>query len=127
MTASGRVSRNTRATSSSRVMSRSFRVIAETTPTPDRRSTTAEPSCPDAPVIKKRIMPRRTLARASDYDTIAQRAKDARHRGGCSLKMELVDTLIVGGGVTGLATAYELANRGLAVVLAERHGRFGQE
>lgn len=41
--------------------------------------------------------------------------------------MELVDTLIVGGGVTGLAAAHELANRGLAVVLAERHGRFGQE
>ncbi len=41
--------------------------------------------------------------------------------------METVDTLIVGGGVTGLATAHELAARGVSVVVAERHPRFGQE
>ena len=38
-----------------------------------------------------------------------------------------IDTLIVGGGVTGLATAAELAGAGLTVAVAERHGRFGQE
>jgi len=38
-----------------------------------------------------------------------------------------IDTLIVGGGVTGLAAAAELAAAGLAVAVAERHGRFGQE
>jgi L-2-hydroxyglutarate oxidase LhgO len=59
------------------------------------------------------------------YDTIAQ--KNRRTLEGATLKMETVDTLIVGGGVTGLAAAHELANRGISVVLAERHGRFGQE
>jgi len=38
-----------------------------------------------------------------------------------------LDTLIVGGGVTGLAVAAELAVTGLSVAVAERHGRFGQE
>jgi L-2-hydroxyglutarate oxidase LhgO len=41
--------------------------------------------------------------------------------------METVDTLIVGGGVTGLAAAAELAAAGLAVAVAERHPRFGTE
>src|SRR6185503_13913570 len=41
--------------------------------------------------------------------------------------MESIDTLIVGGGVTGLAVAAELAATGLTVAVAERHGRFGQE
>ncbi|HEU4936313.1 MAG TPA: NAD(P)/FAD-dependent oxidoreductase [Vicinamibacterales bacterium] len=41
--------------------------------------------------------------------------------------METVDTLIIGGGVTGLAAAYELATAGTSVVIAERHPRFGQE
>src|SRR4051812_36213395 len=41
--------------------------------------------------------------------------------------MELVDTLVIGGGVTGLAVAHELAARGVSVVVAERHQRFGQE
>ncbi len=39
----------------------------------------------------------------------------------------LVDTLVIGGGVTGLAAAAELAASGLTVALAERHGRFGME
>ena len=41
--------------------------------------------------------------------------------------MESIDTLIVGGGVTGLAAAAELAAAGLSVAVAERHPRFGQE
>ena len=41
--------------------------------------------------------------------------------------METIDTLIIGGGVTGLATAYELATAGSSVVVAEQHPRFGQE
>jgi L-2-hydroxyglutarate oxidase LhgO len=41
--------------------------------------------------------------------------------------MEVVDTLVIGGGVTGLAAAHELSARGLSVVVAERHPRFGQE
>ena len=41
--------------------------------------------------------------------------------------MEVVDALVIGGGVTGLAAARELASRGLSVVLAERHARFGLE
>ena len=44
-----------------------------------------------------------------------------------TLTMETVDTLIVGGGVTGLAAAAELAAIGLSVAVAERHPRFGQE
>jgi L-2-hydroxyglutarate oxidase LhgO len=38
-----------------------------------------------------------------------------------------LDCLIIGGGVTGLAVARELAAAGLAVAVAERHSRFGQE
>ena len=38
-----------------------------------------------------------------------------------------LDSLIIGGGVTGLAVARELAAAGLAVAVAERHPRFGQE
>jgi L-2-hydroxyglutarate oxidase LhgO len=38
-----------------------------------------------------------------------------------------LDSLIIGGGVTGLAVARELAAAGLAVAVAERHSRFGQE
>src|SRR5687767_15968989 len=38
-----------------------------------------------------------------------------------------LDTLIVGGGVTGLATAAELAAAGLTVAVTERHPRFGTE
>jgi L-2-hydroxyglutarate oxidase LhgO len=41
--------------------------------------------------------------------------------------MESIDTLIVGGGITGLATAAELAAAGLSVAVAERHPRFGLE
>jgi len=41
--------------------------------------------------------------------------------------METVDTLIIGGGVTGLAAAAELAAAGLSVAVAERYPRFGQE
>src|SRR5678816_752195 len=41
--------------------------------------------------------------------------------------METVDTLIIGGGVTGLAAGFELATAGTSVVIAERHPRFGQE
>ena len=41
--------------------------------------------------------------------------------------MESIDTLIIGGGVTGLAVARELAAAGLSVAVAERHSRFGQE
>ncbi len=58
------------------------------------------------------------------YDTIA---KNRRTLEGATLKMETVDTLIVGGGVTGLAAAAELAAIGLSVAVAERHPRFGQE
>ena len=38
-----------------------------------------------------------------------------------------IDTIVIGGGVTGLAIAAELAQSGISVVLAERHPRFGQE
>jgi len=38
-----------------------------------------------------------------------------------------IDTLIVGGGVTGLAAAVELAAAGLSVAIAERHPRPGME
>jgi L-2-hydroxyglutarate oxidase LhgO len=41
--------------------------------------------------------------------------------------MEIVDTLVIGGGLTGLAIAHELAASGVSVVVAERHPRFGQE
>ncbi len=41
--------------------------------------------------------------------------------------MSDIDTLVVGGGVTGLATAAELARSGLAVAVAEQHPRFGLE
>ena len=41
--------------------------------------------------------------------------------------MESIDTLIVGGGVTGLAVAAELAAAGVSVGIAERHPRFGLE
>lgn len=37
------------------------------------------------------------------------------------------DVGIIGTGLTGLACAYVLANRGLSVVLLERHRKFGQE
>jgi L-2-hydroxyglutarate oxidase LhgO len=39
----------------------------------------------------------------------------------------VVDVLIVGGGITGLAAAAELAAVGFAVAVAERHPRFGLE
>ena len=38
-----------------------------------------------------------------------------------------VDVAVIGGGVTGLATAAELAAAGLTVAVAERHPRFGTE
>ena len=38
-----------------------------------------------------------------------------------------VDAIVIGGGVTGLATAAELASAGLTVAVAERHARFGLE
>ncbi len=41
--------------------------------------------------------------------------------------MEIVDCLVIGGGVIGAAVARELAVRGREVLLAERHGRFGTE
>lgn len=41
--------------------------------------------------------------------------------------MERVDTLIVGAGVVGLACARAAAQRGLAIVLVERHPRSGEE
>jgi len=40
---------------------------------------------------------------------------------------EQVDVLIVGGGVTGLACAAEIAARGLSVCVVERHARAGME
>jgi L-2-hydroxyglutarate oxidase LhgO len=43
------------------------------------------------------------------------------------MDIEVIDCLIVGGGVTGLATAAELANAGLSVAIAERHPRPGME
>jgi L-2-hydroxyglutarate oxidase LhgO len=44
-----------------------------------------------------------------------------------SSSIESIDTLIIGGGVTGLAAAAELAAAGLTVAVAERHSRFGTE
>ena len=44
-----------------------------------------------------------------------------------SSSIEYIDTLIIGGGVTGLAAAAELAAAGLTVAVAERHPRFGLE
>lgn len=41
--------------------------------------------------------------------------------------IQIIDSLIVGGGVTGMAAARELAAAGLSVALAERHSRFGTE
>ena len=41
--------------------------------------------------------------------------------------MPTIDTLIVGGGVTGLAAAGELAAAGLSVALVDRNTRFGAE
>jgi L-2-hydroxyglutarate oxidase LhgO len=40
---------------------------------------------------------------------------------------QIIDSLIVGGGVTGLATAAELAAAGVSVAIAERHPRPGME
>src|SRR4030095_5844779 len=54
-------------------------------------------------------------------------AKTPRTWEGATPKRKTVDTLIVGGGVTGLAAAAELAATGLSVAVAERHPRFGQE
>src|SRR5436190_9415808 len=116
MMASGRTSPTTRSTSESRVMLRSCRVIALRLPAFDRRSTMAEPSCPAAPSTRKRITPRHRITRPRDTtipDTIPN--------------METLDALIVGGGVTGLAAAHELAASGMAVAVAERHARFGLE
>jgi len=44
-----------------------------------------------------------------------------------SSSIEYIDTLIIGGGVTGLAAAAELSAAGLTVAVAERHPRFGTE
>jgi L-2-hydroxyglutarate oxidase LhgO len=41
--------------------------------------------------------------------------------------MEVLDTLIIGGGLTGLATAFELARAGLSVAVVERHAKPGME
>ncbi len=41
--------------------------------------------------------------------------------------MSDIDTLIIGGGVVGLAAAAELAQSGVTVAIAEQHGRFGLE
>jgi L-2-hydroxyglutarate oxidase LhgO len=41
--------------------------------------------------------------------------------------VEHVDVAVIGGGVTGLATARALARRGLSVCVLERHGRAGAE
>ena len=41
--------------------------------------------------------------------------------------MEVIDAAIIGGGVTGLATAGELAGDGLTVCVVERHPRLGME
>ena len=41
--------------------------------------------------------------------------------------IQVIDSLIIGGGVTGLATAADLAAAGLTVAVAERHPRFGLE
>jgi L-2-hydroxyglutarate oxidase LhgO len=41
--------------------------------------------------------------------------------------MDLIDVAVVGGGVTGLAVAAELAAAGLSVGVVERHPRFGLE
>jgi L-2-hydroxyglutarate oxidase LhgO len=42
-------------------------------------------------------------------------------------RMADVDVTIIGGGVVGLSLAYELARRGRAVALLEKHARFGEE
>jgi L-2-hydroxyglutarate oxidase LhgO len=44
-----------------------------------------------------------------------------------SSSIEYIDTLIIGGGVTGLAVAAELSAAGVSVAIAERHPRFGTE
>ena len=41
--------------------------------------------------------------------------------------MESIDVLVVGGGVTGLASAHAVARRGRSVAVLEQHARFGAE
>ena len=41
--------------------------------------------------------------------------------------MESIDVLVVGGGVTGLASALAVARRGRSVAVLEQHPRFGTE